>query len=698
MSIQMKRYLLSIIGIMILHSVQAQVIDRSHQPAAGPAPVLTLKDPVISRLPNGITLLVVEDHRFPKVSAALSIDAGPVTEGPKAGMMALMGGMLGEGTRTMPKAVFDEAIEKLGAEVSLNSSGGSASALTRYFKSSFILMGQALKDPAFAQASFDKLKSQAITNFKSQSKSSPAIASRLVHALSYGKNHPEGEFETEESLNSITLQDVKNAYHTYITPSRAYLTIIGDIKPADAEVLAKQVFGTWKGALLKLPVLDLVANPAKTEIDMINMPDAVQAEISMINLVDLKKNDPDYFPALLANYILGGGAESRLFMNLREKHGYTYGSYSGLGSGRFQTLFQAEASVRNAKADSAVREMMSEVRRIRAEKVSDEELKNAKALYNGSFALGLEDPARTATFASNILINDLPADFYKTYLQRVNAVTADDIQRVAIKYMNYDNTRIVIVGNTAEIPDNFKKSGFNVKLYDAYANPVTQTSASALPSSVKPSDIIKDYIQATGGMEALKKLNSYTQTLTMSMQGMSLNVVSKKMAPNKELMTVSMGGNTMMKTLFDGEKGYQQQMGAKKDLTAEEIASKKVFTSLTEQVDFLNNPAFKLVLKGIEKINGSDAYQVLITDPAGKTSVHYYDVKSKFLVKIETTTTTNNTPVKQTVELSDYRKVGNLLFPYKQTITVAAGAATQSFDMLVSDIKLNTGVAETDFK
>src|SRR6185312_4393909 len=176
----------------------------------------------------------------------------------------------------------------------------------------------------------------------------------------------------------------------------------------------------------------------------VDVPNAVQSEIKVLNLVYLPKNNPDYFPVLVANYILGGGAESRLFMDLREKHGFTYGAYSNVGSGLYQTTFQASASVRTAKTDSAVMEFLNELKRIRTEKVSDEELRSAKALYNGSFALGLEDPARTATFASTILINNLPRDFYKTYLQKVNAVTADDILRVARKYMDYDNTRIVI--------------------------------------------------------------------------------------------------------------------------------------------------------------------------------------------------------------------------------------------------------------
>ena len=335
-------------------------------------------------------------------------------------------------------------------------------------------MGQALKEPAFTQESFDKLKSQEWTGLKAQAKNTKAIASRVTNALTYGKTHPDGEFETEETVQNLTLRDVKDAYAKYITPSRGYLTIIGDIKPAEARLLATEVFGAWSGPALTLPKLPEVPNPSKTEIDLVDVPNAVQSEINVVNLVHLKMNDPDYFPALLANYILGGGPQSRLFMNLREKHAFTYGAYSSLGSGRFQSTFDANASVRNAKTDSAVTQFLVEINRIRAEKVTDEELANAKALYNGSFARGLEDPARTASFASNILINNLPADFYKTYLQKVNAVTADDIMRVAQKYIDADNLRIVIVGNSAQILDGLKKSGYAVDLYDKYANPVTE--------------------------------------------------------------------------------------------------------------------------------------------------------------------------------------------------------------------------------
>jgi predicted Zn-dependent peptidase len=691
----MKKYIMILAGACLMQYAQAQTIDRSHQPKAGPAPVLTIKDPVIYKLSNGITVLVVEDHRLPKVSATLSIDAGPRTEGAKAGVISLMGDMLNEGTKTMPKASFDEAVEKMGANVGLNSGGGSVSALTRYFNTAFGLMGQALKEPAFTQESFDKLKTQALTNIKNSAKSAPAIASRVTNALAYGKDHPNGEFQTEETVKALTVQDIKDAYAAYITPSRSYVTIVGDITPLAAKALVTEVFGAWKGKALTLPKIAPVANPATSEIDVVNVPSAVQSEIKVINLVNLQKNDPDLFPALLANYILGGGAESRLFMNLREKHGFTYGAYSNLASGRFQGLFNASASVRNAKADSAVMEFIKEIKRIRTEKVSDEELANAKALYAGSFALGLEDPARTATFASNIIINNLPADFYKTYLQKVNAVTADDVLRVAQKYFNADNSRITVVGNTAQMLDGLKKTGLPIKMYDAYASPVTDAPKGVGTGTlVKAKDVVKDYIDAIGGAEEAKKITSTASSFNMSMQGMALTVSEKELAPNKSMMAMAMGPNVVFKQSFDGQTGYQVQGGAKKEMSADEIAKKKNQTYLINQLDYISNPAFKMEIKGVQKVNDGDAYQVEITDPSGKISSEYYDVKSKLLVRTESTTG----PQTQTVDLSDYRKVGTVLFPYKSILTLSAGGQNQVFTMTMTDIKLNNGVTADDFK
>ncbi|MEO8112173.1 MAG: pitrilysin family protein, partial [Ginsengibacter sp.] len=338
----MKKIIITAFSFFLLINLHAQnKIDRSKQPKAGPAPVISVGIPVTYKLPNGITVLVVEDHRLPKVSATYFIDQGPVKEGAKAGEFGLMGQMLEEGTTSKPKAQFDEAVEQMGANVSLGGSRATASALTRYFDKAFMLMAEALRHPAFMQESFDKLKSQALTGLKSQEKNAKAISARVVNALAYGTGHPTGEFETEESVNALTLDDIKNVYKQYVTPSRGYLTFVGDIKPLDAKTLAEKALGDWKGTNLSLPKLALVNNPAKTEVDLVDVPNAVQSEITVVNLVDLPMSSPDYFPLLLANQILGGGAESHLFMNLRERHGYTYGAYSSIGAGRFQSKFNA---------------------------------------------------------------------------------------------------------------------------------------------------------------------------------------------------------------------------------------------------------------------------------------------------------------------------------------------------------------------
>jgi hypothetical protein len=190
-------------------------------------------------------------------------------------------------------------------------------------------------------------------------------------------------------------------------------------------------------------------------------------------------------------------------MNLREKHGFTYGSYSRVGSGRFQTQFSGSAQVRSEKADSAIAELIAEIGNMRDGKISEEELKNAKAKYNGSFALGMEDPERTASYASNILINGLQKDYYRTFLQKINAVTIADVQRVAQKYFDKNHTRIVIVGNASKIIPNLSRLGYPIKMFDKYANPITEKPKEVNINESKKSDdavsaasIIFDYLNA----------------------------------------------------------------------------------------------------------------------------------------------------------------------------------------------------------
>lgn len=468
----MKKLIILCLAVLFANQLQAQLkVDRTQVPNSGPPPLLIIKKPVSYKLANGLTVLVIEDHRLPKVSTQFLTNTGPVDEGDKAGLMAVTASMLNEGTVSISKAGFDETIDLTGSTLKFNSTGADVSAMTRYFTQALNLMAKALTEPAFDQKALEKIKTQQLTVLQSQSKSTTFFADRAVNALAFGKDHPKGKSATAKTIQSITLPDVKNAYNNYITPSGSYLTIIGDITPATAYKLAQQYFGNWKGVAASKPRVDRAANPAATQIDVISLTNSVQSEISVISLMDLRLNSPDFFPLLLANRILGGGAESRLFVNLRDKHAFAYQQNSTIEAGLFQGLFRASTLVRSAKTDSAVTIMLDEIKRIQTERVSEKDLSSAKVLYFGLFALGMEDNARQSTFATTVLINNLPGDFYEKYLQKINAVTADDIMRVANKY--FANTRVVITGDHRQFINGLNKIGYPVKVFDTEGNPLS---------------------------------------------------------------------------------------------------------------------------------------------------------------------------------------------------------------------------------
>lgn len=701
----MKKILIAAAGFILLHTSIAQIkIDRTKPPSPGPAPVLQVGNPIEFKLANGMTVLVVENHKLPKVTASYKVDFGPVLEGEKAGVMSIMGRMLNEGTTIHSKAAFDEAVDQMGSNLDLNERGGYVSALTRYFDKAFGLMAEGLMKPAFSQSSFDKLKSQTITALKANEKNAKAISARVVNALSFGPNSAEGEFETEESVNSLKLDDVKNFYSKYISPSRGFLTFVGDIAPAKAKELAEKAFASWHGALITLPKISDVKDPVKTEIDIVDVPNAVQSEITVTNLVKIPMNSPDYFPVILANNILGGGSDSRLFKNLREKHGFTYGSYSNIGIGRFQSAFKASASVRNEKVDSAISQMIYEINDIRTNRVSAEELKNVKALYAGKFALGLEDPATTATFASDIIINNLPKDFYKTYLQKINAVTVADIQRVAQKYFNHDNTRIVVVGKSSVVSPGLFKMNYPKHMFDMYAKEmqinaaqVDGPSSSPVKSNVSSKEIIEKYIKAIGGELELKKINSLLSTGQMSIHGMALSVSKKEMAPNMQLMEMTMNGQTMMKQLFDGKTGYRMQMGNKQVLSDDEVKEFKNIKSLFPQL-YYNDGSYKLEISGTEQVAGKNAYKLNVTDASGNKSTEYYDENTGLLVKNEKTVKVQGQEISQSMEFTNYKKVGNIMYPFTNALSVATPQGSQDITIDIKDIKINEGINPADFK
>lgn len=684
---------ISALAILFLFvtGIQAQQIDRSTQPEAGPAPKINLSKPETFTLKNGLKVMVVENHKLPRVSMTLTMDNPPHTEGDKSGASVIMGGLLGEGTKDIPKDKFNEEIDYLGANVNFFSKGASANTLSKYFPRVMELMAKGALNPNFTQEEFEKEKERSLENLKASEKDVAQNARRISQALAFGTDHPYGEFITKETVSNLVLQDIKDYYSTYFVPQNAYLVVVGDVKTKEVKKLAKKYFSDWNEKELSKQQMPEVKNVAETQVNFIDFPNAVQSEVQITNTFKLKKGDEDYFPAIIANKILGGGGEARLFLNLREDKGYTYGAYSRTGDDKYVARFTASASVRNAVTDSAVVAFLDELHRIRNEKVSAEELKNAKAKYTGDFVLALENPSTIARYALEIETEDLPEDFYETYLKKINAVTAEDIQRVAQKYFKVDNARIVVVGKGSEVLENLEKLIYNgkkipVKYFDKNAVPVEKPEyKKELAPGLTVQKVFEDYFKALGGKEAVKNIETVHMTAAAQLQGQKLDLDTKATVSGKSSSIVSMAGNVMQKQIFDGENGYVEGRGQKMPMNDDQKKTVKA-----ESHPFPEMIAENAELTGIEKVNDKDAYVVQMNENV----TNYYSVENGLKLKTVQTVKQGPQTMSIPIEYSDYKEVNGVKFPH--AISQSMGAMTLNFE--VSNYEINKGVSDSDFQ
>ncbi len=692
----MKTKITALLAVLFISISASAQIDRSKQPKPGPAPTITLEVPGEFELKNGLKVLIVENHKLPRVSFSLTIDNQPITEGDKAGVAAMLGAMLGNGTTNIPKDAFNEEIDFLGARLGFSSDGAYASGLSKYSDRILELMADAAINPLFTQAEFEKEKERVLEGLKNNEKSVEAVAGRVGSALSYGKKHPYGEFITEETINNITLDNVIAFYQKYFNPNNAYLVVIGDVDFKTVERQINKRFKKWdKGIDFTTNLIEPNPNVANTQINFVDMPNAVQSNVTLTNNVKLTMNDPDYHALLIANNILGGGFNSYLNMNLREANAWTYGARSSVGTSRYgASRFTASTAVRNMVTDSTVIETLKEINRIKKEPVTAEALANAKAKYVGNFVLALESPQTIARYALNIKLNNLPSDFYKTYLSKINAVTIEDVQRVANKYFKPENARIIIVGKGSDVIPNLEKTGIPIKYFDKYANPVEKPEFSKpVPEGVTAKSVIDNYINAIGGTNNIKMVNTVQMNGDVTIEGVPipLKVETKSMTPNKESMEMTAEGmGTLMKQKWDGTTGFREQQGQKMPLSEEEIADKKDDLGMFPETKYdLSN----VTLESIVDIDGVENYKVKVMNN-DDASYRFYNVETGLLSQEESTKKAQGQEVTTTVKYANYSEVNGVKFPYSQTIL----AGPQTISMNIKVVKVNEGVTDADFK
>ncbi len=659
------------------------------QPKPGASPMVQIKKPQSFVLKNGLKVMVVENHKLPRVSFNLTLDNPPFAEGNKKGVDDLTSSLVGNGSQKTPKDVFNEEIDFLGANINFSSQGASASALSKYSGRVLELLAEGALFPLFTQEEFDKDKAKMIEGLKANEKSVAAISSRVVDVLAFGKNHPSGEYVSEETLKNVTLADVQNNYATRFVPENAYLVIIGDVKFKETKAAVEKLFGAWEKKTITKENYTANPNVDKLQINVVDVPNAVQSEISLVNTLNLKMNDPDFFPAVIANQILGGDFNSYLNMNLREKHAWTYGARSEIGSGKYVTKFVANSAVRNAVTDSAVVEFIKEIKKIRTEKVDAEVLKNVKAGYIGRFVMNVQKPQAVARYALNIETEQLPADFYEKYIQTINAVTPDDILRVANKYFLLDNTRIVIVGKASEITSGLEKLKLPLYFFDKYGNPVEKpVTKKEIPAGVTAKSVLENYIKAIGGDKAVATVKTIAMTgsTTIPQAPSPLSFTSKIDNKGKMMVELAMGAMSLMKQVVNEKGAYAIQQGQRRDFTGKDLDAMKASATTFVETTLLKKA--DITLSGIETINGKDAYGI----KDGKTT-YFYDTTTGLKVAESKVLEQGGQSMTQTTNYGDYRDVKGVKVPFNIIQNVGF-----ELDIKMSDIKINEGVTDADFQ
>lgn len=682
----MKKSILIISSLFLTIIMQGQTIP---QPKPGAAPTIKIGKPQTFELKNGLKVLVVENHKLPRVSFTLTLDNDPYTEGDKKGVSDMTSTLMGSGTAKISKTAFNEEVDFLGANINFSSNGASASSLSKYAGRVLELMADGALNPKFTQEEFDKEKTKLIEGLKANEKSVAAVAARVVDVLTYGKNHPSGEYVSEATLKNVTLADVQTHYNTYFVPSNAYLIIVGDVKLNETKKMVEKFFGSWKKAIAPSISFSDPKDVPQTQINFVDMPNAVQSEVNVLNMSKLKMTDPDYFAVLVANQILGGDFNSYINMNLREAHGWTYGARTSIFGDKRISTFRASTQVRNTVTDSTVVEIFKELKRIRTEKVTEEMLANVKAGYIGRFVMQIEKPQTVAGYALRAQTQSLPADFYENYIKNISAVTADDVMRVANKYFLADNSRIVIVGKAADVAAGLEKLKYPILYFDKYGNPTTKPEIKkAVPAGVTAKTVLDNYIKAIGGEQAATAVKTVAMvgSTTIPQAPSPLSFTSKSDAKGKIMVELAMGTMSVMKQVVNEKGGYVMQQGQRQNIEGAALAEMKAVAMPIPELLLAKQQDLKL--ESIEIINGKEAYAV----KNGKTTL-FFDVNSGLKIAETTIMEQGGRSMTRTNTYNDYRDVKGVKLPFNIIQNVGF-----DLDIKLSEVKVNEGVTDADFQ
>ena len=674
-------------------------LDRSVRPDAGPAPQINIKDSEVFKTDNGITVILSENHKLPRVSFELVMGSSPMSEGNMAGLADITGSLITSGTTNRTKDELDAEVDYMGASLRADNNSIRLSCLTKHMDKGLEIMSDVLLNANFPESEVERVIKQNESGLLSAKSDPGTMASNAVSKVNF-QNHPYGEIMTESSLANIKREIIQAYYKQMFTPSGSYLVVVGDINLDETKKAVEKFFSNWAGGYHYTTELNSPNTNSGSNVYFVPKPGAVQSVIQVTFPIDIKQGHPDYLKLKVFNSVLGaGGFGSRLMQNLREDKAYTYGCYSRLNVTSDGSWVSAGGNFRNAVTDSAIVEILKEIEGMVTAKVTQDELDLMKSSMAGSFARSLEQPSTIARFALSIIRNELPADYYQTYLKKLAAITLDDLLEVGKKYYTADRCNIVVVGNEEVLPKlkQFDSDGKIQKL-DAFGDPIKERT----PADISADELLDAYVAAVvPGLSGkklakkFKKIKSMKEVYEFNMSQMPFPLMSTRVwvSPNSSASKMEANGMMIQKEYFDGNNGasFNMQTGSEA-LSEDEIAAKKKSVGIIPEMNY-SDSGIKYELIGIEEIKGRPCYVLKVEDGSSET-YDYFDKETKYKVQTTTIQSTDGETQETTAVYSGYKEYNGIMFP--ENIQFSAGPV--SFDGTCKSREFNVKVDLDSYK
>lgn len=440
------------------------------------------------KLDNGLNVQLLEDHRVPFITVELGIKAGSAHEPRELlGLSSITASMLSEGTKKLKSKEIAEEVDFIGGGLRASADADFtlvvASGLSKYSDRLFNVMSDVVLNPSFPEDELKLKKTNLLQELIMKRSEPDFLVSERFAKVVYG-DHPYSVVAPEpETVERISKADLEKYHASQYVPNNAVLIVVGDFDKAALEATIKKSFGAqvWPSGNIEAAKSASAPKINGKHIYLVDRPGSVQSTLRLGNL-GLNKTNPDFFPMMVANQILGGASHSRLFTNIRENKGYTYGAYSGFSARKDPGSFAASADVRTEVTTPSLQEFIYELEKIRNLKVEDKEMADAKNYLTGSFQLGLETQAGLAQRLLEVQLYELPGNYLETYTDKIMAVNPDDVRRVARKYIDLDNMVITVVGDANKIKRELELFA-PVDLYDVQGKPMKEATGTTKPGA-----------------------------------------------------------------------------------------------------------------------------------------------------------------------------------------------------------------------